>query len=134
MPTDSGSIMVKCRNCGKEAAASSFVLDYVYRMVVCPQCIKDRQKREVIHKEAKQQAEDVKKQEEELRKRPAGWDREDEYLERAYAEKESNALPIVEISPGKFRYRCPKCKYKFIYNRATNTPSVCPYCNRALGE
>jgi DNA-directed RNA polymerase subunit RPC12/RpoP len=132
MPIDYKLIKVKCRNCGKEYPADSFILDHVYKMMVCPQCVKDRQKREVIHKEAKQQAEEAKQEEEELKKRPAGWDRDDELLERAYAEKQANKLPIVEISPGKFRYRCQKCRYEFIYNKATKTPSRCPYCNTGI--
>lgn len=132
MPADSKSIMVKCRNCGKEYPADQFVLDYVYRMVVCPQCVKDRQKREVIHKEAKQQADEAKQQEEELKKKPAGWDRDDVLLEKAYAEKQAKKMPIVEIAPGKFRYRCQKCRYEFTYSKATNTPSRCPYCNTGI--
>ncbi len=129
MAIDYKSIKVKCKNCGKEAPADSFVLDHVYRMMVCPQCVKDRQKREVIHKEVKKQAEEAKKEEEELQKKPAGWDKDDEYLEKAYAEKMAKKMPILEISPGKYRYRCRKCKYEFIYNKATKTPSRCPYCN-----
>ncbi len=127
MAIDYSSIKVKCRNCGKEYPSNTFVLDHVYRMMVCPQCVKDRQRKEIIHKEAKQQAA------QETEKKPAGWDHDDELIEKAYAAKQakssSESGAFVMTIDGKYKYRCPRCKYEFAYNKATNTPSHCPYCN-----
>jgi DNA-directed RNA polymerase subunit RPC12/RpoP len=127
MATDYSTIKVKCKNCGKEYPANSFVLDHVYRMMVCQQCVKDRQKRAIIHKEA--QAQPVLQEE---KKKPAGWDHEDEVIEKAYAAKMARRVPQdepVQMGDGKYKYRCPKCKYEFVYNQATKTPRRCPYCN-----
>jgi len=127
MATDYSTIKVKCRNCGKEYPADTFVLDYVYKMMVCPQCVKDRQRKEIVHKEAQQQVL------QETAKKPAGWDHEDEMIEKAYAAKlaRTGSAPghLVPTPDGKYKYRCPRCKYEFAYNKATNTPSRCPYCN-----
>ena len=128
MATDYGTIKVKCRNCGKEYPSNSFVLDHVYRMVVCPQCVKDRQRKEIVHKEAAQQ-----QAVQEIAKKPVGWDHDDELIERAHAAKQakSSSAPgsLVKTADGKYKYRCPRCKYEFAYNKQTNTPSHCPYCN-----
>jgi len=130
MVTDYGTIKVKCRNCGKEYPSNTFVLDHVYRMMVCPQCVKDRQRKEIVHKEAQQQVV------QETSKKPKGWDHEDEMIEKAYAAKQARATsatgsssPLIQTPDGKYKYRCPRCKYEFAYNKATNTPSHCPYCN-----
>jgi hypothetical protein len=40
--------MAKCRNCGKESPADTFVLDPVYGMMVCQTCVKNRKKPEKI--------------------------------------------------------------------------------------
>lgn len=129
MATDYSTIKVKCRNCGKEYPANTFVLDHVYKMVVCPQCVKDRQKKDLIKKEAEKQVSH------EIAKKPAGWDHDDEMIEKAYAAKQartgslSGSASLVQTPDGKYKYRCPRCKYEFAYNKATNTPSHCPYCN-----
>ncbi len=133
--TDYGSVKVKCRNCGKDAPANSFVLDHVYRMMVCQQCVKDRQKREILHKQAKQELEEAKAKAEEAAKKPAGWDDEDDVIEKAYAEKQAKQAKhgeVVEIGGGKVKRSCYKCKYQFVYNPATNTPNRCPYCNASI--
>ena len=35
-------IKVTCKQCGKQANANEFVLDYYYKMMVCPNCVKER--------------------------------------------------------------------------------------------
>jgi DNA-directed RNA polymerase subunit RPC12/RpoP len=123
---DYKSIKVKCRNCGKEYPADQFVLDHVYKMMVCPQCVKDRQKKEYALKSKTGQAEEEPEQ-----KKPSGWDKEDEYIEKAYKEKQSrqsNSPVFEEIDRDKIKYKCSKCGYKFVYNRLSKTPSKCPYC------
>jgi DNA-directed RNA polymerase subunit RPC12/RpoP len=127
MAIDYSTIKVKCKNCGKEYPADSFVLDHVYKMVVCPQCVKDRQKKELIRKDAEKQVSH------DIAKKPAGWDKEDEMIEKAYeaklSKREATTNTMVKTPDGKYKYRCPKCKYEFAYNKETNTPSRCPYCN-----
>ena len=43
-------IQIQCRKCGRKALSSLFKVDYVYKMAVCPECIRERQKSEPIKK------------------------------------------------------------------------------------
>lgn len=115
-------VKAKCRNCGREADSESFKLHYKYRMMVCPDCFTGRHDKE---KEAKRV---------EAQSKPAGWDKEDEYLEKMYqmkkrerAEKEQNITPIA--GSDQVQYVCLNCKYKFKYNPYKKIPANCPYCN-----
>ena len=44
-------VMAQCRKCGNKAAASSMKLDLDERLMICPECIKNKK----IHKEIKEE-------------------------------------------------------------------------------
>jgi hypothetical protein len=117
------NIKIKCRKCGRQAPANEFVLDSEYRMVVCPNCIKERDVKNKIEVKAQEQ--------EEVKKRP-GWDYEDEYLEKAYKAKKGNQLVFEKVSEDKIKYICPKCKNMTLYNVVKKFPSLCPFCGRKV--
>lgn len=124
---------VKCKQCGRLARPSEYVLDPVYRIMVCPMCVKDRRMREQIHREVDSQRLKKKKEQEELMKdKPAGWDPDDDAINRAYKAKLSKTVQVEEISKDIVKYPCPKCKYSFRYNTAKRIPSKCPYCGAGV--
>ena len=65
-----------------------------------------------------------------------GWDRDDEELEKLYAQKQKQraAFNPLERSGGKLKYRCQKCKYAFPYDERQRTPASCPYCGRRVPD
>ena len=125
---------VKCRQCGRLAKTNEFVLDPVYRMMVCPYCVKDRKLREQVHSEVKAARDEKKKAKEgEMQElKPAGWDKEDDALGKAYAAKMRNTVKVDYVTDDKVKYPCPKCKYKFIYDIERRMPRNCPYCGTGL--
>jgi late competence protein required for DNA uptake (superfamily II DNA/RNA helicase) len=127
-----GNIKVNCKRCGKPAAASEFVLDPYYRMMVCPACVKERRegkrKESEAEKEAEKKIEEQKKAEEETASRPPGWDEEDVYLEKALKAKQNMKILVKRVDENKVRYMCKKCGFTFNYNLRTEMPRVCQYC------
>jgi len=126
----SNEIKVVCKQCGRQAAAESFVLDHVYKKMVCPNCIKERYVKEKLHKEV-QELKDKNKlaQQTEIRSKPAGWDAEDAYLEKAFKMKAKTQVKTQRIDENRLRCTCPKCEYQFIYNETKKYPYNCPYCS-----
>ncbi|MEM4271901.1 MAG: hypothetical protein QXD13_02350 [Candidatus Pacearchaeota archaeon] len=120
---DSSAIKVKCKNCGRMANAEEFVLDNSFKMMVCPACIKDKNKISVQKEEPKPEI-SVQK--------PAGWDKEDEYLERAFKAKVKQAAVVEKIDSEYVKYTCPHCKYSFKYSVIRKKPGVCPYCSEGI--
>ncbi|MFH0978823.1 MAG: hypothetical protein V1837_05980 [Candidatus Woesearchaeota archaeon] len=123
------SIRVKCRVCGKQVRTDELVLDPVYRKMVCQNCVNDRKQREQVHAEVKAQsqaAKDTKKDS------PAGWDREDEYLQRIHKQKMDDLVRVQWIDKNTVKYICQKCAYQFKINVEKNMPSNCPYCSTAV--
>ena len=122
---DSSAIKVKCRNCGRMANSEEFVLDHAFKTMVCPACIKDKNKVSVQKEEPKPEI-SVQK--------PAGWDKEDEYLERAAKSKvKQNPTAAVEKIDAEYvKYTCPHCKYSFKYSVIRKKPGVCPYCSEDI--
>ena len=184
----------KCRNCGKDSPADSFILDPVYGKMVCQTCVKSRKGPNKIKPggEEKQmlsgrpvekiipntaaaramqgmqpQGRTVEKivpntaaaramqtmakpqpvqggrsvrntpdaQEDEqqaVKEKPKGWDKEDEMLERAYASKQQAKAAthgaVVQIDDTHVKYTCKKCKYSFKYNTEKKQPAHCSYC------
>jgi len=118
-------IKAKCRKCGKEVPVDDFVLDHVYKMMVCRDCSNERQKREppLISRPVKRD-----------QSKPAGWDQEDEYLARAYKAKKTGSVGVTKIDNERVRYTCPKCKFSFAYNIVTKRPPRCPFCNNMIGK
>jgi DNA-directed RNA polymerase subunit RPC12/RpoP len=119
-------VKVKCRRCGKEVRPEEMVLDYVYRMMVCPSCVKERKTGEQVKKELKQQG--IIKE----KPKPAGWDAEDDYLERVQQEREKSTIKVQKVDSDHVKYQCVKCKYSFLYNVTRKTPAVCPYCSTPI--
>ena len=115
-------IKVKCRNCGKEADSDSFKLHYKYRMMVCPDCFSGRTERE------RQQKEKIK-----IVNKPAGWDLEDEYLEKYKKLKERQAMKFKKV-PGtsQIECTCSDCKFSFKYNPFKRRPKHCPFCSKEI--
>ena len=123
-------VKAKCRNCGKYVNASELKLDPIFRMMVCPTCIKERKTREQVHEEVK-----IKKQQElEKKNKPADYDIEDDYLEKAYKQKMKETVILEKISDEKGKYACPQCKYSFVYNFMKKIPSKCPYCGSDIAR
>lgn len=119
------NVKVLCKKCGKYANSSDFVLDPVFKLMVCPSCVKDRKMRENIHNEL-----DPRKQKKPAEEqKPEGWDSEDDYLNKAYNAKMKNAVQVERMEGDKVKYTCPKCKYKFTYDTAVKKPNMCPYCS-----
>ena len=106
-------IKVKCKRCGKLTNSKDFVLDPDYKMMVCPQCIKEKQ----MKKEGKVEA------------KPAGWDKEDEYLEKSQRARMKETVIVRKVGDSRVKYKCPKCNYQFLYDMDKKTPTVCPYCS-----
>lgn len=122
----SKEIKATCKRCGKQAPVDEFVLDKDYKMMVCQACVKEKKQ-----KTAKQQEEATI---EEVQKKPAGWDSEDEYLERAKSLREKMRPKYEKIDSENIRYICQKCGFKFVYHILKESPSSCPYCGTPVGR
>ena len=127
-------IKVKCKRCNKEWDAEKLVLDPVYKMMVCPQCVQERIQPSKKPKEMEPQ--DLEPKITPEKKKPAGWDEDDELLEKLNKQKEiiqkDQQKPKVNyerIDADNLRVQCPKCSYKFKYDLNKNSPKSCPYCN-----
>ena len=112
-------IQATCKRCGKKAPADSFVVDKDYKMAVCPECVKEKTKKPQPTEEATI---------EEVEKKPAGWDKEDDYLERASVLRAKERPKVQKIGSDTVKYSCLKCKYSFVYNFIKESPLYCPYC------
>jgi len=124
------SIKAKCKKCGKDSKADEFVLDPVYKMMVCRDCVKERKMSEfTVRKSAAQAEMKAKIETQEKKERPAGWDSDDLEIERAYKDKQATKATVEKISDDKVKYTCKKCKYQFIHNVYKKSPAVCPYCS-----
>ncbi|MBN2053116.1 hypothetical protein JW756_06435 [Candidatus Woesearchaeota archaeon] len=126
-------VKVKCKRCGREAKSDEFVLDPVYKMMVCRDCVKERRMNEFSAAKAKQREEAKIKMEEQIKKeKPAGWDAEDAEIERAFKAKQAAAPKIERIDDANVKYTCKKCKYQFKFNVLNRMPGRCPYCGGSI--
>ena len=116
-------IKAKCKKCGSEVPVEEFVLDHAYKMMVCRNCSNQRQKKESSF---------TVKESRRNKPKPAGWDQEDEYLERAYKAKQTGSVGVTKIDNERVKYTCPKCKFSFAYNTVTKRPPRCPFCDLAV--
>jgi Zn finger protein HypA/HybF involved in hydrogenase expression len=121
-------VKVKCRKCGRDTKSDEFILDPVYKMMVCRECVKERKLVEAAEKKTAVQAERTKQREAEKKQMPAGWDYEDAEIERAYSQKIGNKPVIERIDDDRVKYTCKKCKYAFTYFISQHRPARCPYC------
>jgi DNA-directed RNA polymerase subunit RPC12/RpoP len=121
-----------CKRCGRSSPAEQFILDPIYGMMVCQLCVKERKGKSAAAQIKQDRNAVQQKKEEEVRNRPPGWDKEDEYLERSYAKKRESQVGVERIDGSHVNYSCPKCKYRFIYDTERKHPKVCPYCNSQI--
>ena len=123
-------VQVKCKRCSRSAKSKEFTLDPIYGMMVCEACVKERKTSEGIKKElAEQKAAKLAEE----KKKPAGWDAEDEYLAKlARKKQEERPVAIAKGDAGRVKYQCSGCKYGFIYNLAKQAPGNCPYCGKEV--
>ncbi|HII71708.1 TPA: hypothetical protein HA265_03055 [Candidatus Woesearchaeota archaeon] len=105
-------VQVKCRRCGKHTSSAALVLDPVYRMMVCPNCVKERLNPK------KEEPKDVK---------PVGWDKDDEVLAKTYK-------PKVYTPDGKRKHTCSKCRHSFIHDSVKKYPMNCPMCGTKVSS
>ncbi|MCX8147016.1 MAG: hypothetical protein N3D84_00955 [Candidatus Woesearchaeota archaeon] len=116
-----------CRNCGRYVNTNDLILDPVFKMMVCKECVKDRKMRESVHKEAREMRLQKKQQGIIQEEKPAGWDYDDEVIEKAYKMKMKTSVKVEKVG-NKVKYSCPKCKYTFLYDPEKKKPARCPYC------
>ncbi|MFH1063990.1 MAG: hypothetical protein V1729_02840 [Candidatus Woesearchaeota archaeon] len=118
-------VLVLCKKCGKKVNSTEFILDPVYRMMVCRNCNRDR-----IAKEHP----DAKKKVEVENSRPAGWDAEDELLNKRYQPKKPEFADLPRVSADKVRIRCRKCGSNFNFNTEKHYPLNCPNCGTRISS
>ncbi|MBI3027689.1 hypothetical protein HYY70_06275 [Candidatus Woesearchaeota archaeon] len=100
-------VMVPCKKCGNKFPSYSLKLDLDEKMVICPECIKNKKlhteiQEEVFHKQA---------------------------LKAPVINK-----PVIEQKSNKIAHKCTSCGYKFKIDSETGKPKNCPYCNaRVMG-
>ena len=118
-------LRIQCGVCSAFAPASQFKLHYKFKKVVCPSCASGKTEMEERKKAAAVATEQAQP------KKPAGWDKEDEYLERMARVKQRDLRPQVEKIPGTtlVKFTCQHCKYPFKYDPYRKMPNACPYCN-----
>ena len=120
-----GGVKAKCKICGRMEDSTTFVLDQVYKVMVCRDCVKERKEKENAAKE-KEEALKTEPQ------KPAGWDSDDEYIAKKYIMKKADEPEIQRINSTRIKYTCKKCKYTFVYDEERETPKICPYCGKAV--
>jgi Zn finger protein HypA/HybF involved in hydrogenase expression len=118
-------IKVKCRQCGKSASAESFILDHVYKKMVCPQCVRDRNSKENKVKSGSDIGIKV-----EPKSIPSDWDDDDRLMNQEYLKKSSkpNFIGIKE----KVNVKCNRCSYAFKYDPIKKYPNLCPGCGMRI--
>jgi len=118
----SSGIKANCRICNNSAPVDEFKLHHEYRQMVCKNCFKKGP-------EEKKKEEQVIKQQESAK--PAGWDKEDEYLEKISKMRDKEQKAQFKRIPGtdQINYTCAKCTFSFKYDPFKKKPSYCPYCD-----
>lgn len=135
---------VKCRRCGRDAPANEFTVDYVYKMAVCANCVRERKasssanshpvknsplSKSIMSEPRSTASQTTASQSTAKSSRPVDWDEDDDYLEKTAGKKVvSEGVKAVKLDSGKLLYPCPKCKYKFKYDSERNNPNKCPFC------
>ena len=116
-------LRIQCGACKGFAPASQFKLHYKFKKVVCPSCASGKTEQEERKKATAKAEPAIPK--------PAGWDKEDEYLERMARIKENDFKLKVEKIPGTtlVKFSCQKCSYPFKYDPYRKMPKACPYCD-----
>ena len=123
------SIKVKCKRCNNSVDSDELTLDYVYKMMVCKNCVKERIKDQKDKQDLKKQAETRKEAKKDL---PRDWDHEDEYLERYHTQKKKKGIPIEWVNDNKIRFNCPGCNIAVNYSILKQAPRLCPHCGKNI--
>jgi len=126
-------LKAKCKRCGQEVPVDELTVDIVYEMAVCAACVKERKLKEKQQRQAVANPETVVLDEKKASPKPAGWDGEDEYLERAARLKAKEVVKAKRIDDQNVLYAC-KCTARFKYNTKTEHPGRCPFCGAAIGK
>lgn len=122
-------VNAKCRKCNKPMPVTKLRMDPDMKMMVCPDCIKNKGaasgKQQTAGNENKQAA--AKKN------LPPDWDREDEVLEKAFKvrQAETEGIEYKKIGTDLVSYKC-KCGYLIKYNLRERKPRACPYCGKEI--
>ena len=116
------NITAICRVCNKSAPADQFKLHYKLKQMVCPNCFSGKTEKAAENAEQKKVEEPP---------RPAGWDKEDEYLEKMARLRPKEQNPQFTKIPGStlVKCTCSICEYTFKYDPLRKIPYTCPYCN-----
>ena len=110
-------ILVRCRQCGKDAKQDEMKLDPDFGMVVCRHCIETKPT----------QGKSVQPKEEDALSTPRL--RDPDFNARI------KGMPNVEvISEDVVKYQCPDCNYLFKYSLAKQYPNLCPMCGSRIKE
>ena len=101
-------VMVSCKKCGNKVPASYLKLDLDEKMVICPDCIKNKKIHKEVEKEVFHKNDEAKKSVKQI------------------------FLPEEESKTNKIGHKCTSCGYKFVINPKTRNPKCCPYCNARI--
>jgi DNA-directed RNA polymerase subunit RPC12/RpoP len=110
-------IMVICKKCGNKAPVSQMKMDYDEKLVICPECIKNKKIHKEIEKEVFHKGEEDPAKTEKIQSSGL-----------VFAKK-----PETQEQPSsKMAHKCTSCGYKFKIDPETRTPKYCPYCNSKI--
>ncbi|MBI5389366.1 hypothetical protein HZB01_03235 [Candidatus Woesearchaeota archaeon] len=129
------AISVNCKQCGRPSPSTDFVLDPYYGMMVCAACVKARKQQASITQSREKAKADAAAHalQEQQKGKPAGWDAEDEYLEKMGRFRKTETAPTGETQgKEKLNKTCHKCQYAYVYNTVTRFPRSCPYCGAQI--
>ncbi|MBI2662137.1 hypothetical protein HYX11_01620 [Candidatus Woesearchaeota archaeon] len=117
-------VKAQCKTCGNYYPAEQFKLHYALKQMVCPACYTGKSQSKGLKNE-------VQKEEVQAPPKPAGWDKDDEYLERITRMRKDSVKGIFVRIPGSdlLKCSCPRCAYSYKYDHYRHTPTTCPYCN-----
>lgn len=123
-------VKIQCKICNGFADSDQFKLHHEFKKMVCPTCYSGKNK-----KEAEKKPEAVLTPL--VPPKPAGWDHEDEYLEKMIRYKKQETPPVqfqkIEGSEH-IKCKCMKCKFSFKYDPIRKVPRTCPYCNMNIPQ
>ncbi|PIZ51627.1 hypothetical protein COY27_02840 [Candidatus Woesearchaeota archaeon CG_4_10_14_0_2_um_filter_33_13] len=124
-------VKAKCKNCGNSVPADQFKLHYSLKMMVCPNCFNGKTTPSTVTNSPNKVAGKIV--DEKKVAKPAGWDKEDEYLDKFHRSKVKEVPQFRKIvGTGQVECTCRNCKYTFKYDPFRKRPKSCPYCNEEI--
>ncbi len=117
-------VKAQCKVCNGYAPADQFKLHFQLKQMVCPGCYTGK----TVFKGMKNEVATEEKVEP---PKPAGWDKDDDYLDKvSRMRKEQSQSYFTRISGSDMvKCNCPSCKYVYKYDPFKRMPQACPYCN-----